>query len=373
MKKISTAAFAMLIALSCRKSAEPGHAHEEHEPPAASPAGSAASVSLQGLRGVRWSPAPEPRAEGAWFAGEAVAEESAQAVLASPVGGRVASPPFATGRPVRRGDDLLAIDSPEQAELVSRLHVSQAEADRADAELAREQRLFAAGATSERALAELRRDAAVARAGLAAARAGLASRGLNEADRPGRFLVRAPADGAVVSWKVRAGQGIGAGEALGSFQSAAAKLVRLDLTLPGPDWKLGDPTEVRSSDGRRWKARVTALPSVMADDTRRLTFRLELIDGVLPLPGEPVEVRVPFTVSVILPQSAVQQIEGVWGVFVKTGDDAVFRPVHRGAELGSDVAIHEGVHAGEEIVTDGAYLLKSLWLKGRSGGEQHEH
>jgi cobalt-zinc-cadmium efflux system membrane fusion protein len=196
---------------------------------------------------------------------------------------------------------------------------------------------------------------------------------LADADGSGRFALRAPAHGAVVQWNVRSGQGIEAGQELGVFQVAPARLVRLDLSLPGPPWQLGDETDVRASDGRRWRARVAGVPAVLADTTRRLAFRLELIDGKPPLPGQPVEVRVPFAVAVILPQAAVQQIEGTWGVFVRAGDTAVFHPIRRGVELGSDVVIEGGVSPGEQIATDGAYLLKSLWLKVRSGDDEHEH
>jgi hypothetical protein len=202
---------------------------------------------------------------------------------------------------------------------------------------------------------------------------GLESRGLKESDRSARFILRAPAGGAVVRWTIQKGQGIEAGRELGTFQSASASLVRLDLSLPGPKWRLGDETEARTSDGRRWKARVVGVPAVLADDTRRLTFRLELSDGALPLPGQPVEVRVPFAVAVILPQAAVQQIEGTWGVFVRAGDRAEFHSVRRGVELGSDVVIEHGVSPGQSIAADGAYLLKSMWLKARSGGDEHKH
>jgi hypothetical protein len=47
--------------------------------------------------------------------------------------------------------------------------------------------------------------------------------------------------------------------------------------------------------------------------------------------------------------------------------------VRRGVELGSDVVIEEGVNPGESVAADGAYLLKSMWLKARSGGDEHEH
>jgi len=333
----------------------------------------APELSLAGLRGIRWMQAPPPRAEGAWYPGEAIGDESAQTVLTSPVSGRAASAPLSIGHPVSRGTVLLDVQSPEQAELISRWLVAKADLARAEAALAREEKLASAGATSQREVEDARREAEAARAASESARLGLAARGLKESDRSGRFAIRAPADGTVVRWSIRQGQGIAAGEELGLFQVASARLVRLDLSIPGPHWGLGDVTEARTSDGRRWKARVVGVPVLLAEDTRRLSYRLELTEGVLPLPGQPVEVRVPFAVAVILPQAAVQQVEGTWGVFVRAGEHAVFHPVRRGIELGSDVVIENGVTPGDVIAADGAYLLKSLWLKARSGGDEHEH
>ena len=329
-------------------------------------------IPLDGLRGIHWIVAPEPRAVGAWFPGEAIGDESAQNVLSSPVGGRIASAPEPPGRPVARGAVLLTIESPELAELIARSIVAKVELERADAALAREEKLAAAGATSQREVEDARRDASVARAASEVARLGLEARGLKDADRSGRFSLRAPASGSVVRWNVRNGQGVEAAQELGSFQLASARLVHLELSLPGPQWRLGDQTEVRSSDGRHWKARVKGVPSVLSEDTRRLSFRLELIDGVLPLPGQPVEVRVPFAVAVILPQAALQQVDGQWGVFVRSGDHAEFHPVRRGAELATNVVIEDGVKPGETIAADGAYLLKSLWQKTQSGGDGND-
>ena len=66
-------------------------------------------------------------------------------------------------------------------------------------------------------------------------------------------------------------------------------------------------------------------------------------------------------------------MEGTWGVFVKEGDEAMFRPVHRGPEFGTDVMVLDGVKPGETVVGEGAYLLKSLQIKRKSGGEDHDH
>ena len=111
----------------------------------------------------------------------------------------------------------------------------------------------------------------------------------------------------------------------------------------------------------------------LTTDTRRLSYRLRLLGGPLPIPGTPLEVHVPLAKTVVLPQSALQQVEGTWGVFVKEGEEAMFRPVRRGPELGTDVMVLDGVKPGETVVGEGAYLLKSLQIKRKSGGEDHDH
>src|SRR5262245_14833670 len=80
---------------SCKSSTHTEKHHDEGEhgehQAAALPGESSDSpvILLEGLRGIRWLAAPQPRAEGAWFPGEAIGDESAQSVLSSPVGGRV--------------------------------------------------------------------------------------------------------------------------------------------------------------------------------------------------------------------------------------------------------------------------------------------
>ena len=371
---------ALLLALSagCRPAtpeSPSGHDDHDHEGEAAVTAegGEGLAVPLDGVRGLRLVEAPARRSEGAWFPGEAIGDENAQAVLAAPVAGIVGAPLAAPQAPVAAGTPLVSLASPELADLRARWLTASARRLRAEADLGREERLAAGNATSARELELSRNEAAAARAEEDAARIGLEARGVSPGSAPGPFVVKAPARGSVVEWKVRVGQGVAAGEALGTFQSAGASLVLLELPLPGPDWALGDETDVRASDGKRWRARVAGVPAVLGASTRRLSYRLRLAGGPLPIPGKPVEVRVPFASAVILPQNALQQVEGSWGVFVKQDGHAHFRPVKRGTELGGDVMVLDGVEPGETVVTDGAYLLKAALLKKKSGGDAHDH
>jgi cobalt-zinc-cadmium efflux system membrane fusion protein len=317
---------------------------------------------------------PSPRAEGAWHPAEAIGDESAQALLSSPVQGLVAAVLVPPGRQVAAGAPLLSLRSPELARLKADWLSAKALRERTEAEWAREQRLLEAQAGSRREWEQARGEVLAARAGEEAARLALEARGVAPETAGATFTLRAPRAGTVTAWKAQCGQGVEAGQELGSFQSAAAAIARLELPLPQPrGWLPGAATEARRSDGQRWKAVLEGLPATLTQDTRRLAYRLRLSGPPLPLPGTPLEVRVPMAEAVVLPQSALQQVEGTWGVFVKEGGEARFRPVRRGPELGGDVMILEGVAPGETVAGEGAYLLKSLQIKLKSGGGGHDH
>jgi cobalt-zinc-cadmium efflux system membrane fusion protein len=47
--------------------------------------------------------------------------------------------------------------------------------------------------------------------------------------------------------------------------------------------------------------------------------------------------------------------------------------VGRGRTLGGEVEVLTGLKAGEQVVVEGAFLLKAEAEKSRGGGEDHEH
>lgn len=372
--RLSLLAFALVAVAACgRRAAMPPEAGESHAGEAPQ-AGEPVHLPLKDIRGLRFLVVPEPTAEGAWYPAEAIGDESAQAILSSPVRGIVSAIRVPPGRQVGSGAGLITLQSPELARLKADWLSTRAKRERAETELAREQRLYEAQAGSRRELEAAQSDAATARAEEEAARLALEARGQNPDTAGAVLTVKAPNAGTVTAYKVQLGQGVEAGQDLGSFQAAAAAIARLELPLPAPEnWQPGAVTEVRKADGQRWKARLEGMPMTLTPDTRRLSYRLRLLGGPLPIPGTLLEVHVPLARTVVLPQSALQQVEGTWGVFVKDGQEAQFRPVRRGAELGTDVMVLDGVKPGETVVGEGAYLLKSLQIKRKSGGEDHDH
>jgi cobalt-zinc-cadmium efflux system membrane fusion protein len=361
----------MLVAgAGCSKKPAPALAAEPPEPDP----GAGSRLPLKDLRGLRYLVVPAARAEGAWHPAEAIGDEAAQALLTAPVKGILAAILVPPGRQVGAGAGLLVLRSPELARLKADWLSASARRERAEADLAREQRLFTGQAGSRRDLEVARAEGAMAAAEAEAARLALEARGVEPATAGATLTLRAPKAGIVTAYKVQLGQGVEAGQELGGFQSASAAIARLELPLPAPrGWNPGAVTAARSSDGQHWRATLEGTPMTLTADTRRLSYRLRLSGGVLPIPGTPLEVQVPLATAVLLPQSALQQVEGIWGVFVKEGEEAVFRPVRRGPELGGEVMVLDGVQPGATIVGEGAYLLKSLQIKRKSGGDGHDH
>jgi cobalt-zinc-cadmium efflux system membrane fusion protein len=350
-----------------------GHdAHEENGPVN----GASPKVPLKEIRGLRLMRVPESHREGAWFPAEATGDEGAQIILSAPVKGIVSGLPASPGRPVGQGATLAVVQSPELARLKADWITSKAKLDRAESETAREVKLYEAQAGSRRELEAARSEVASARADEEAMRLALEARGLQPEQAGATFTVRSPRAGVVGTWKVQVGQGIEAGQELGTFHGALAALAKVELPLPVPEaWKPGAVTKVRSSDGHQWQGRLESAPMALSQDTRRLSYRLRLTGQALPMAGTPLEVYIALAQGVSLPQSALQQMDGVWGVFVGEGDGAVFRPVKRGVELGAEVLVLEGVKPGETVVAEGAYLLKALQQKrsepAEGGGHGH--
>lgn len=331
-------------------------------------------LHFDGLRGVSFTEVGPVRQESAWFAAEAVSDPSAETLLSVPVGGQIIALHAAPGAAVAQGGAILELRSPELADVEARWQVARARAEKARRESDREQRLLEHQATSPREAEAAQSEAAVAYAEEEAARAALVARGAEPGKSRPSVIVRAPRAGTLASFAVSLGENVAPGTKLGTLVSPGAAMVRVDLPLPGPQtWAMGATTEVRRSDGRRWTARVEGLPPQLGPGTRRLSYYLRLDDAERPLAGTPLEVRVPLAEAIVLPQTALQQIEGIWGVFVRQGEVAEFRPVRKGAELGGDVMVLEGVVPGDVVATEGAYLLKALQLKMAGGGGGHDH
>ena len=133
--------------------------------------------------------------------------------------------------------------------------------------------------------------------------------------------------------------------------------------------------------GKEWPGEVSYVSHTLDPHTRTLDIRVELDnpDGIL-RPGLFGRISLSPTGGAadpvpVVPQSAVQRVDGQPLVFVATSEPGVFRPafVTLGARTRGKVEVLDGVLEGEKVVVAGAFTLKSELFKARLSAGDHQH
>lgn len=259
---------------------------------------------------------------------------------------------------------------------------AEAEFDYARTAESRAERLLNDKALAEQEFHRARADRVAAEEALAAARAGvrrteqdLQHYGLTpgpDADpRENEHVpVRAPFAGAVIDRLVSPGEAV----TLGAPLLVVSDLSRVWITAEVPEADLHrlsapEPVEFRVTawPDEVFAATLTTIGDVINPATRRVMVRAEAdnADGRL----KP-EMFATLTVAsgtsreiLVVPAPAVQELAGEPVVFVETGPgEFQRRRVVTGATFDGDIEIREGLTAGERVVTEGAFLLKSALI-----------
>jgi cobalt-zinc-cadmium efflux system membrane fusion protein len=304
--------------------------------------------------------------------GTVTAPPEGQALVTARADGAIVKINKRLGDPVGAGETLALLESREAAAFVAERNAAAARAQAARAAAAREQRLFnekvtarqdleAAIAAREIAEAELDRAAAAVRA------AGVVG--------DGRYLaVRSPISGRITEVDTQLGAYVSAGAEL--FNVANPNRIQVEAAVPAADAHLimpGDRAVVELPNGGTVEATVRSSTPSVDLQSRAATVVLQLNGAPGGLKqGQAVRVRIkPFgtkTDAIVLPEGAVQQVEGRDVVFVQTKDGFQATPVSVGSRRNGRVEILEGVRAEQTIVTDGAFVLKS-----QLGASEAEH
>ncbi len=243
-------------------------------------------------------------------------------------------------------------------EATAQVELSRSEAGRAE-------RLFEAGAYSQRQLEQARTALAVAEAGLAAVEARLEA--LAAPSAPATHEVRAPITGTVVGVTKRFGEQVQAGEAIVEIVNMEtvwieAPIFERDLgrLRENPRARFTTPT----FPGREFATgAVVDGGAVIDEETRTAMFVFELsnTDRALRI-GMQANLRLDANEEIdalLIPREAVLDNEGSDIVYaLLTGEEFQRRDVILGDEYGDMVAVLSGLEAGERVVTQGAYQLK---------------
>ena len=318
------------------------------------------------------------RVEPASLASEIIAQATVtappdgQALLTARADGAVVRITKRLGDAVGAGETVALLESREAAAFVADRNAAAARERAAHSAWLREERLFRARITAKQDLeaaqaahdateVELRRtEAAVRTAGVTGG---------------GRYLaVRSPIGGRITEVDTQLGAYVMAGAEL--FNVSDPRRIQIDAAVPVGDAQRirpGDRALVELSNGGLVEAGVRSVTPALDRQSRAATVVLQLNGAPGGLTqGQAVRVRITPRGSkeseIILPEQAVQQIEGREMVFVqvKGGFQAV--PVSVGSRSGGRVEILSGLRAGQTVVTEGAFVLKS-----QLGASEAEH
>ncbi len=320
-------------------------------------------------------------------------DENRLVQLAANVRGRVVSLPVDFGAPVRAGDPVVLLESVDlgraREELVRELSALRV-SERA---YARAKTLSEAKAISAGELQAREGDHQAKRAAADAAERTLHLLGEGDAEiaalkrtvedgrsgalagDPPRLAIRAPFAGRVIDRKVTAGSLVEALQPLATVADLSTVWVFLsayekDLAL----LKTGLPVTIRTETypQESFKGHVDFLGSIVDSATRTVRVRASVENRAEKLrPGMFVraQVDVPRPRSeahaiVAVPQAALQTLEGRTHLFVEV-QPGVFarRVVETGHTFEGFTEVLAGVKAGEAVVTEGSFVLKSEFAK----------
>lgn len=294
-----------------------------------------------------------------------------EAIVTARAGGAVTRLMKRLGDPVRAGETLAIVESRDAAQIAADRTAAAAKSVLAQKALARESYLY-----REKVSARVELEQAQAEAASAAAEARRASvaAGAARVTADGRGVaVSSPISGRVTSENVT----------LGAFVQPETELMRvanptqvqIEASVGPTDAQrlaAGDRAIIELPDGRTMEGRVRAVTPSLANDTRSATAVLDVV-GTLQ-PGLALRVRLlpsrgDASNAIVVPEDAVQSLEGRDVVFVRTAQGFRAQTVSVGQRSNGRVEIIKGLDAGRAIATKNAFLLKAELAKGAGEDE----
>lgn len=389
MKTVILAMFVLLsFVAGCKKAEEA----KEEKPAAPMAAGAQASadyllrIKPEMLRDIRVTTAPvevRPGGEGVQLLGELKVNEAKYAEVGTPIACRVISVLASPSQSVRQGQELAVLQGVEIGKTRSEAITAQARLDLAKKVLERKRNLAAENIVPAREVQEAEANVAAAEADVRAARAGLRALGASdESSDSSELVLRSPIAGTVIDRAAIQGQMTDPAQPLFRIGDMSRLwLVVHAFERDAVRLSVGSGARITFAalPGRTFSGTVTLIGREVDTGSRTIPVRLEVANAEqLFRPGMSATAWVPLGKSsekvIAVPLASLQRIENDWVVFLPKGQDTFeIRPVGRGRDLGTEIEIVSGLKAGEQIVVEGAFLLKAEAEKSRSEGSGHEH
>jgi cobalt-zinc-cadmium efflux system membrane fusion protein len=341
---------------------------------------------------VRTAPAAKMKAESFLEAtGEIQFNDNAAVHITPRVTGIISSVRVDVGARVKKGEVLFEMESVELGEAMAAYLKSRALADLSRKTYERKKALFDQKISSESALIEAQMVYEEHKSDLDQREQQLHVLGMLEEDiqeiQPGenprlsgRLPFRAPLSGVIVEKHAAVGNLIQPGDDVMLLADLSTVWVWLDIyeqdltaiLANGSNSHAQVSVETNAFPSRLFAGKIDYLGATMEEDTRTVRLRASLpnTEGLL-RPGMFCKARIAKGASeevLAVLREAVLSDEGNDFVFKHMRDNFYVRcPVKKGREFASTVEISDGLQAGETVVTEGAFLLKSDVLREKMG------
>lgn len=273
------------------------------------------------------------------------------------------------GQQVKKGQKLVTLSSVEMAEAQGRLLIADKEWQRVQKlgrKVVSEKRYVAAQVDHQQAYAK------VLAFGMTEAQVKRLLKQGDVSKATGTFDLISTQAGTVLSDNFVIGRVVEPGQVLMEVSDESHLWVEAKLAAEvAGRIEIGTPARV-SSDEQQWvSGKVVQIHRRMDETTRTLAVRIELDSNEGGLrPGQFVKSAIQIAAGepvVAVPSEAVVLLQGDYAVFKPEGEEIHPAPVERGVTRGHWTEIKAGLAEGDEIVTQGAYVLKSLLLKSMIG------
>lgn len=309
----------------------------------------------------------------------------AQAKIVPKLSGTAARIEKQLGEAVNKGDLLAALESREMADAKAEYLAAWRAEELASSIFEREERLWNQKVTAEQDYLTAKNSHQAAKIKLDLAHQRLHTIGLSDDEIKNlpkiadegqyRFYeIRSPIDGRVTARDIVLGQVVGADREI--FTIADLAKVWVEMAIPPGDLAFArEGQEIRVSAGeQKGVGKIIALSPVIDPETRsaKAIAELDNADNVWKL-GDYVNARLMSgeqEADLIVPQAAIQTVNGNKVVFVSEGGGFRARQVTTGRSDSMNVEVLSGLEFGETIATSNTFTLKAELGKSEA---EHEH
>jgi cobalt-zinc-cadmium efflux system membrane fusion protein len=334
---------------------------------------------MRDLRVTTGKAQARPTGETVSALGELRVNEEAYAEIASPVSARISKVLVRPGDTVKAAQVLAELTSPELLQGRAEVEAARSRVEIARRNAERKRALAAERLVPEREVIEAESALTEADAAYKVAASGLRKFGAVAGEAV--LAIRSPIAGTVIERSV----------VMGQLADPSKTLFRVgDLSTLWLHAHVFERDAVRVQPGSTATATFAALPGKSTQamikwigrevdsSSRTIDIRLDVAnaEGVL-RPGMSATVSIPLgeggpSAVVTIPVAAVQRVGASWAVFIPHGPGQfAVQPIGRGRDLSGEVEVLSGLKAGDDVVVDGAFLLKAEADKA-SGGGGHE-